>query len=73
MQTNRKHVMIDGEHINLELYRAIIDTKRKIKKQGDEERKLTAEAKSLAQKAADSRTKKQQMINKFFGWEDEGA
>ena len=70
-KTNRKHILIDGEHINLEEYRAIQSLKGKIKKQGDEARKLTTEAKSKAQLAYEAREKANKMVNEYFGWNDE--
>lgn len=72
-KTNRKHVLIDGEHINLEEYRAIRSLKSKIKKKGDEARQLTAEAKSKAQLAYEAREKANKMVNEYFGWKDDGS
>ncbi len=67
----KTHILIDGEHINLVEYRSNTANKARIKKQGDEASKLSAEAKSKAQLACEAREKRDKMINEYFGWENE--
>lgn len=64
----KSHVLLDGEHINLEEYRIIMATRARIKKQGEEASKLSAEAKSKAQLAHEARFKRDRMVSEYFGW-----